>query len=142
MSEITSVVVPTSLSKTSWSETKKNPDFKSVTGLQYINGKRQKISFYENFRFCLGGMGFWKDKRGSNEPKVTLFTIRAEFLASRLNVTINERNLMFKKKLRPERSPAARRCACIFFLYHYVTFCIHINWDNWKPLILLPNQSY
>ena len=35
-------------------------------------------------------------KGGPNEPKVTLFTIDTEFLASRLNVTINERNLMFE----------------------------------------------
>ena len=41
---------------------------------------------------------FEKDKRGPNEPKVTLFTIGTAFLASRLNVTINEINLMFDKK--------------------------------------------
>ena len=35
----------------------------------------------------------------ANEPKVTLFTIGTEFLASRLNVTINERNLMFEKNI-------------------------------------------
>ena len=45
----------------------------------------------------LGGWAFEKGKRGPNEPKVTLFTIGTEFLASRLNVTMNERNLMFEK---------------------------------------------
>ena len=40
----------------------------------------------------LGGWAF------ANEPKVTLFTIGTAFLASRLNVTINEINLMFDKK--------------------------------------------
>ena len=39
-----------------------------------------------------------KGKRGPNEPKVTIFTIGTAFLASRLNVTINEINLMFDKK--------------------------------------------
>ena len=39
-------------------------------------------------------------KRGPNESKVTLFTIGTDFLASRFNVTINERNLMFEKKKR------------------------------------------
>ena len=43
----------------------------------------------------LGG-DFEKGKRGPNEPKVTLFTA---ILARRLNVTINERNLMFEKKM-------------------------------------------
>ena len=47
----------------------------------------------------LEGGAFEKGKRGPNEPKVTLFTIGTEFLASRLNVTINERNLMFEKKV-------------------------------------------
>ena len=42
---------------------------------------------------------FEKGKRGPNEPKVTLFTIGTAFLASRLNVTINEINLMFDKKI-------------------------------------------
>ena len=42
---------------------------------------------------------FEKGKRGPNEPKVTLFTIGTEFLASRRNVTINERNVMFEKKI-------------------------------------------
>ena len=48
----------------------------------------------------LGGWTFEKGKRGPNDPKVTLFTIGTDFLASRLNVTINERNLLleFKKK--------------------------------------------
>ena len=46
----------------------------------------------------LGGWAFEKGKRGPNESKVTLFTIGTAFLASGLNVTINERNLMFKKK--------------------------------------------
>ena len=45
-----------------------------------------------------GGWAFEKGKRGPNEPKVTLFTIGTAFLASRLNVTINEINLMFDKK--------------------------------------------
>ena len=44
----------------------------------------------------LGGP-FEKGKRGPNEPKVTLFIINTEFLASSLNLT-NERNLMFEKK--------------------------------------------
>ena len=46
----------------------------------------------------LGGWAFEKGKRGPNEPKVTLFTIGTAFLASRLNVTINEIHLMFDKK--------------------------------------------
>ena len=46
----------------------------------------------------LGGWAFEKGKRGPNESKVTLFTIGTAFLASGLNVTINERNLMFEKK--------------------------------------------
>ena len=46
----------------------------------------------------LGGWAFEKGKRGPNESKVTLFTIGTAFLASRLNVTINEINLMFDKK--------------------------------------------
>ena len=46
----------------------------------------------------LGGWTFEKGKRGPNESKVTLFTIGTAFLASGLNVTINERNLMFEKK--------------------------------------------
>ena len=41
---------------------------------------------------------FEKGKRGPNEPKVTLFTIGTELSASRLNVTIYERNLIFEKK--------------------------------------------
>ena len=47
----------------------------------------------------LGGWAFEKGKRGHNESKVTLFTIGTAFLASGLNVTINERNLMFEKKM-------------------------------------------
>ena len=43
----------------------------------------------------LGGWAF--EKRGPNESKVTLFTIGTAFLASGLNVTINERNVMFGK---------------------------------------------
>ena len=46
----------------------------------------------------LGGWAFEKGKRGPNESKVTLFTIGTAFLASRLNVTKNEINLMFDKK--------------------------------------------
>ena len=46
----------------------------------------------------LGGWAFEKGKRGPNESKFTLFTIRNAFLASGLNVTINERNLMFENK--------------------------------------------
>ena len=45
----------------------------------------------------LGGWAFEKGKRGPNESKFTLFTIGTAFLASGLNVTINERNLMFEK---------------------------------------------
>ena len=45
----------------------------------------------------LGG-GVEKGKRGPNESKVTLFTIGTAFLASGLNVTINERNLKFENK--------------------------------------------
>ena len=47
----------------------------------------------------LGGWAFEKAKRGPNESKFTLFTIGTAFLASGLNVTINERNLMFEKKM-------------------------------------------
>ena len=47
----------------------------------------------------LGGWAFEKGKRGPNESKFTLFTIGTAFLASGLNVTINERNLMFEKKI-------------------------------------------
>ena len=47
----------------------------------------------------LGGWAFEKGKRGPNESKFTLFTIGTTFLASGLNVTINERNLMFEKKI-------------------------------------------
>ena len=46
----------------------------------------------------LGGRAFEKGKRGPSESKVTLFTIGTAFLASGLNVTINERNLIFEKK--------------------------------------------
>ena len=46
----------------------------------------------------LRGWAFEKGKRGPNESKVTLFTIGTAFLASGLNVTINERNLMFEKQ--------------------------------------------
>ena len=45
----------------------------------------------------LGGWAFEKGKRGPNESKFTLFTIGTAFFASGLNVTINERNLMFEK---------------------------------------------
>ena len=45
------------------------------------------------------GWAFEKGKRGPNQPKVTFFTIGTKFLTSRLNVTINERNLMFEKKI-------------------------------------------
>ena len=54
-----------------------------------------KMSVSDELR---GGGHFEKGKRGPNEPKVTLFTIGTAFLASRLNVTINEINLMFDKK--------------------------------------------
>ena len=47
----------------------------------------------------LGGWAFEKGKRGPNESKFTLFTIGTAFLASGLNVTINERNLMFEKQI-------------------------------------------
>ena len=87
----------------------------------------------------LGGKAFEKGKRGPNEPKVTLFTIGTDFLASRFNVTINERVLLkgskhvlmgqksyflliktyFLEHLRPERSPAARHCACFSFLLFF-----------------------
>ena len=53
-----------------------------------------KVSVFHEFR----GWAFEKGKRGPNEPKVTLFTIGTAFLASRLNVTINEINLMFDKQ--------------------------------------------
>ena len=46
----------------------------------------------------LGGWAFEKGKRGPNESKFTLFTIGTAFLASRLNVTLNEINLMFDKQ--------------------------------------------
>ena len=46
----------------------------------------------------LGGWTFEKGKSGPNESKVTPFIIGTAFLASGLNVTINERNLMFEKK--------------------------------------------
>ena len=55
-----------------------------------------KVSVFHEFRG--GGPLKRQGKRGPNEPKVTLFTIGTAFLASRLNVTINERNLMFEKK--------------------------------------------
>ena len=45
----------------------------------------------------LGGWAFEKGKRGPNESKFTLFTIGTAFLASGLNVAINEKNLMFQK---------------------------------------------
>ena len=48
-----------------------------------------KISVFDEFR---GEGAFEKANRGLNEPKVTLFTIGTEFLAT------NERNLMFDKK--------------------------------------------
>ena len=47
----------------------------------------------------LGGWAFENGKMGPNESKVTLFTIGTAFLASGLNVTINERNLMSEKKI-------------------------------------------
>ena len=89
-----------------------------------------------------------------------LLTICTEFLASRLNVTINETNFMFEKKnkkkyefggllkgskrvlmgqksyffsqtnfleyLRPERSPAARRCACLISIVWYAC-ALHLH---------------
>ena len=59
----------------------------------------KKISFLKvPFFMSLGGWAFEKGKRGPNESKFTLFTIGTAFLASGLNVTINERNLMFEKK--------------------------------------------
>ena len=54
-----------------------------------------KVSVFHDFR----GWAFEKGKRGPNESKFTLFTIGTAFLASGLNVTINERNLMFEKKI-------------------------------------------
>ena len=51
----------------------------------------------------LGGWAFEKGKRG---PNVTLFTIGTAFLASGLNVTINERNLMFEKNIKRYESGA------------------------------------
>ena len=53
-----------------------------------------RISVFDELR----GWAFEKGKGGPNERKVTLFTIGTDFLASRLNVTINERNLKFEKK--------------------------------------------
>ena len=49
----------------------------------------------------LGGWAFEKGKRGPNESKFTLlhFYTGTAFLASGLNVTVNERNLMFEKKI-------------------------------------------
>ena len=47
----------------------------------------------------LGGWVFEKGKRSPNVSKVTLFTIGTAFLASRLNVTIKEINVMFDKKI-------------------------------------------
>ena len=44
----------------------------------------------------LGGWAFEKGKRGPNESKVTLFTIGTAFLASGLNVTVNETKNMVK----------------------------------------------
>ena len=46
----------------------------------------------------LRGWAFEKSKKAPNESKVTLFTIGTAFLASGLNVTINERKLMFEIK--------------------------------------------
>ena len=46
----------------------------------------------------LEGWPFEKGKRGPNVSKVKLFTIGTAFLASGLNVTINERNLLFEKQ--------------------------------------------
>ena len=55
-----------------------------------------KVSVFHDFR---GGWAFEKGKRGPNKAlKVTLFTIGTAVLASELNVTISERNLMFEKK--------------------------------------------
>ena len=45
------------------------------------------------------GVAFEKGKRGPEEPKFTLVTIGTEFLASRLNVTINDRNFVFEKTI-------------------------------------------
>ena len=53
-----------------------------------------KVSIFHDFR----GWAFEKGKGGPNESKVTLFTIGTAFLASGLNVTINERNLMFERR--------------------------------------------
>ena len=47
----------------------------------------------------LGGWAFEKGKKVPNESKITLFTIGTAFLASGLKLTINERNLMFEKKM-------------------------------------------
>ena len=63
------------------------------------NGKKYHFGKFP-FLTSLGGWAFEKGKRGPNEPKVTLFTIGTAFLASRLNVTINEINLTFDKKYR------------------------------------------
>ena len=54
------------------------------------------FSVFDELRWGRGA--FVKGKRGPNELKVTLFTIDTEFLASRLNVTINERNVESWKK--------------------------------------------
>ena len=56
-----------------------------------------KISVFNEFSRD-GFLNFEKGKRGPNEPKVTLVTIGTTFLACRLNVAINERNIMFGKK--------------------------------------------
>ena len=55
-----------------------------------------QIYIFHEFK---GGEEVEKVKRGLNEPRVTLFSIDTNFLANRLNVTINERNIMFEKNI-------------------------------------------
>ena len=59
------------------------------------NSKKISFSVFDEFR--RGGGDFEKGKRDPNEPKVTFVLIKT----------------YFSEYLRPERSPAARRCACL-----------------------------
>ena len=66
-----------------------------LAGRLNVTKKNSKKYHFWKFPFfmTLGGRAFEKGKW-----KFTLFTIGTAFLASGLNVTINERNLMFEKK--------------------------------------------
>ena len=71
------------------------------------------VQTFDEFR----GWTLEKGKRGPNDPKVTLFTIGTDFLASRLNVTINERNILLELKKKKIGGPSkGLHYACYFYI--------------------------